>query len=166
MCSSDLLTRPEIESCLRDFATFLQAEKRMYLWKATGSGEHKWVSRPEKHVQSLLHTFIKGRLAGRVEVFEEIAAGAGRLDIYLVAMGGFATVIELKMLGGSYSSTYAFSGTEQIAHYMENKRVGFGYLVIADARSREFGTGIESPAIVGQATIDVIFVDVRPTVDS
>jgi hypothetical protein len=76
--------------------------------------------------QDLLHTFLNGKLDNRIEVFEEIAAGAGRLDLYVRGRGGLSAILELKVLGAPYATSYAFAGTDQIAHYMDSKAVRLG----------------------------------------
>jgi hypothetical protein len=107
------------------------------------------------------------RFRARIEVFEEIAAGAGRIDLYLRCQGGLAVLLELKMLGApSYSTTYAFSGQGQVVHYMESKGIKLGYLVLFDARKRDFGTGLSSTTTVNASTVRVFFVDVRPEAPS
>jgi hypothetical protein len=46
----------------------------------------------------------------------------------------------------------------------ESKRVG--YLVLFDARKRDFGTGLSSTTTVNASTVRVVFVDVRPEAPS
>jgi hypothetical protein len=82
----------------------------------------------------LLHTFLKARFNERIEIFEEVGTGAGRLDLYVKLDGGLSVIVELKMCGGSYSSAYAASGEDQIRHYMENRKTALGYLVVFDGR--------------------------------
>jgi hypothetical protein len=99
-----------------------------------------------------------------MDVFEEIGAGAGRIDLYLKFGNGLSAVIELKMCGYSYSSTYAASGQEQIVHYLENRDTSRGYLVVFDARLNDFGkTLLDAPAS-GKFTICEHFIDLRPRV--
>jgi len=68
------------------------------------------------------------------------------------------------MLGGGYDTPYAFKGTDQIGHYMEQRQVHLGYLVIIDGRTRDFGKGLRETETVGQLTVRVVFVDARPKV--
>jgi hypothetical protein len=89
-------------------------------------------------------------LKDRIEIFEEIDVGAA--------------ILELKMLGAPYAASYAFAGTNQIAHYMDSKDVRLGFLVIFDARARDFGAGLKPLEMVGNCTVRVTFVDVRPDV--
>lgn len=158
-----LVTREEIESALDDFARFIAAEKRMEFWGTAIKGRRKWASAPERLAQNLLHTALKSRFGERGEVFEEIAAGAGRLDLYAKFVGGLAVIVELKMCGSPYSSTYAAAGEEQIKHYMDNRRTYLGYLVVFDGRSKQFGKPVLQDA-AGPYTVIEKIVDVRNTV--
>ncbi|MBN3747479.1 hypothetical protein G3N96_18915 [Burkholderia sp. Se-20373] len=122
------VTRDELESALRDYATFVAADKRMAFWtRKSARTDYDWIPRPEKQAQDFLHTFLKARFQDRISVFEELATGAGRLDILLKFEGGLSAVVELKMCGFRYSSSYAASGQEQITHYMENRACHLGY---------------------------------------
>jgi hypothetical protein len=107
---------------------------------------------------------LSGRFGGRIEQFRELNAGAGRIDLYIMLHGGLRLVVELKMLGGgSYSSTYAFSGTDQITHYMDNRECRLGYLILFDARTRDWGKRpSDRPEAPNKVTEQ--FVDVRPEV--
>ena len=119
------ISREELEECLSEFAAFVAGDKRMAFWVSDGNGGHKWTPSPEGVAKNLVHTALKMRFRARIEVFEEIAAGAGRTDLYLRCQGGLAVIVELKMLGAPYSSTYAFSGQDQVVHYMESKGVNW-----------------------------------------
>ena len=95
---------------------------------------------------------------------EEIGSGAGRLDISLKLEGGLACILELKMCGAGYSSTYAQSGEDQIRHYMENENAHLGYLVVFDARSSDFGKPLIDARDTGADTVVEMRIDVRPEV--
>jgi hypothetical protein len=41
--------------------------------------------------EDLLHTFLKARFGDRVEIFEEVGTGAGRLDLYVKLEGGLVS---------------------------------------------------------------------------
>lgn len=157
------ITRAEFEKCLERFARNVQADQRMRFWKSAGDG-HKWVENPERFAQTLLHLHLKAVFDERIDVFEEIAVGAGRMDLYLCLRGGLRVILELKMCGAPYTSTYAFEGAEQIVHYMENKGTSLGYLVIFDGRRQDFGQGLKRVENIGKHTVMVQFVDVRPDV--
>jgi tetratricopeptide (TPR) repeat protein len=157
------VTRDEFEKALTDFARFVAAEKRMRFWVSGEDGGHKWVANPEARAQDILHTFLKARMGERVEIFEEVSTGAGRLDLYVKLEGGLAIILELKMCGSPYSSAYAASGEGQIRHYMDNRITHLGYLVVFDARVNLFGQRlIGHPG--GQQTIVELIVDVRSRV--
>ena len=120
--ANDPVTREEFERALDDFAGFIKARKRMEFWAKRDGEERKWVSSPERLAQNLLHTFLQARFRENVEVFDELAAGAGRIDLYVKLSGGLSIIVELKMCGSpGYSAPYAASGEEQIIHYMDNK---------------------------------------------
>lgn len=154
----------EVQEALADFAKFVSSEKRMEFWtRAKGDTDHKWVSRPERFGQNLLHTFAKARFGKRATAIEEIAAGAGRLDLMLRFAGGLAVIVELKMCGGSYAASYARKGEDQVRHYMDNLDVHLGFLLVFDARIQENGNRLMYEG-TGDDTVAEILVDVRPRI--
>jgi tetratricopeptide (TPR) repeat protein len=157
------VTYEELESALADFSKFIAADKRMAFW-VNVNNDHKWVSHPERHGKDFLHVFLKARFSNRIDVFEEVGAGAGRIDLYMKFGNGLAAVVELKMCGKGYSSTYAASGEEQIVHYLENRDTSRGYLVVFDARADDFGKALLKTPVHGKFTIREHFVDLRPRV--
>ena len=133
------LLRDEIEEALKQFSAFVSSEKRMRFWERLDPlADYKWATQPERRAQDLLHTYIKARFQDRVSVFEEIATGAGRLDVLLKVDGGLSIILELKICGFGYSSAYAASGEDQIRHYMQQRKVHIGYLMVFDTRLNEF----------------------------
>jgi tetratricopeptide (TPR) repeat protein len=157
------VTRPEFEKALDAFGRAVSAMRRMAFWgKKRKDGQRPWTEKPERKAQDLLHMYLQAKFDQRVEPFEEIPAGAGRIDLYLKFAGGLSIVVEIKMCGGSYSSTYAAAGEQQINHYMENKGTKLGYLVVFDGRTRNFGKGVLSGRRRGY-TVSERFVDVRPS---
>jgi tetratricopeptide (TPR) repeat protein len=158
------ITYEVLESALADFAKFIAADKRMAFWTSIGNNEHKWVEQPERRGKDFLHIYLKARFHDRMDVFEEIGAGAGRIDLYLKFGNGLSAVLELKMCGKGYSSTYAASGEEQIVHYLENRDTSRGYLVVFDARMDDFGKALLDAPSFGKFTIGEHFIDLRPRV--
>jgi tetratricopeptide (TPR) repeat protein len=159
------VTLDELRAALEDFAAFVSASKRMDFWeKQDGAKKHDWRKRPEKHGQTLLHTYLKATFKERVEIFEEIGVGAGRLDLLVRFAGGVSAIIELKMCGNGYSAEYARSGEDQIEHYMANRKVHVGLLVVFDARQRDNGSRLISRMISRENTIEETTIDVRPTI--
>ena len=157
------VTRKEFETALDGFARFVAAEKRMGFWNKPSDGDYEWISRPEKRAQDLLHTALKARFEDRIEIFEEIGTGAGRLDLYVKLNGGLSIIVELKMCGFGYSSSYAAAGEEQINHYMDNRKTNLGYLVVFDARIDKFGQPLLSE-LAGRHTVIEKLIDVTPRV--
>jgi tetratricopeptide (TPR) repeat protein len=139
------ITRPEFEAALDAFGKAVSAMRRMAFWgKKRKDGQRPWTEKPERKAQDLLHMYLQAKFGQRVEPFEEIVAGAGRIDLYLKFAGGLSIVVEIKMCGGPYSSAYAAAGEQQITHYMENKGTKLGYLVVFDGRTRDFGQHVLS----------------------
>jgi len=128
------VTLGEVDECLDQFRNFISADKRMGFWK-----QKKWIAAPERRAQDLLHTYLKARFHDRVIAFEEVVAGPGRLDIHLQFAGGLTAIIELKMCGGAYSSTYAAAGEDQLVTYLQQRQTNIGYLMVFDGRSRDAG---------------------------
>lgn len=156
------VSRDELEVALKEFARFIAAKKRMTFWYKDKKGERAWTPSPEAHAQNLLHTYLQAKFGDRVDVFEELDTGAGRLDLYVKLEGGLSVVLELKMCGGRYSSNYAASGETQVGHYMDNRKTNIGYLVVFDARITMYGQRLLSA--LPRHTILELFVDVRPEV--
>ncbi len=159
------VTNEDFDRALELFSHFISAEKRMRFWcKAKGEKDHSWIEYPEKQAQDYLHTFLKARFLERVNLFEELGSGAGRLDIYVQLYGGLSLILELKMCGNGYSSSYAAAGEDQILHYMENRRSNLGYLIVFDARLEKFGQPLLQAE--GPFTINCKFVDMRPRISA
>lgn len=156
------VTTVELEETLRRFSRFIAAKRRMEFWERDPNKGHKWVSKPEKLAQTLLHAALEMTFGERISVYSEIDAGAGRLDLLLRLQGGLSAIVELKMCGLGYSTSYAASGESQLLHYMENLGVYLGYLVVFDARSTLSGTPFFTPSSLGQYTVVEVPVDVRP----
>src|SRR5262249_1289640 len=112
---------------------------------------------------NFLHIYLKARFQDRVDVFEEVGAGAGRIDLFVRLIGGLSIVVELKMCGFRYSTPYAAAGEDQILHYMDNRKTHLGYLVVFDARLDKHGEKLLSGS-AGQHTVIELLVDVRPRV--
>ena len=159
------ITSDDFNQALDLFSSFISAEKRMRFWsKPEGEKEYSWIEHPERQAQDFLHTFLKARFQERVNVFEELASGAGRIDIYVKLYGGMSLVIELKMCGGGYSSSYAAAGEDQILHYMQNRHSNLGYLIVFDARLEKFSQPFFQTE--GPFTVSCKFIDMRPRISA
>jgi hypothetical protein len=155
------VSRAELEAALDEFATHIATTLRMSFWRKKAD-KREWIESPERLAKDQLHTFLQAKLAGRIGIFAEIVTGAGRLDLYLQFAGGLTVIIELKMCGGRYSSSYAATGEDQILHYMENRDTRLGYLVVFDARIGKFSESVLAPRKADNYTVCEKFVDVRP----
>jgi hypothetical protein len=152
-----------LRTCLEDFARYIQSEMRMSFWRRTREG-YKWVSHPEQRAKDLLRTFLNARFGDSTYAFEEIRAGAGVLDVFVVLPNGEKSVIELKMCGHGYSQSWAQGGLEQLSHYMANKGTEIGYLVVFDSRVRDFSKGFKPVQTVSGMSVNTIVSDLRPYV--
>lgn len=155
------VSRAELEAALDEFATHIATNLRMSFWRKK-AGKREWVESPERLSKDQLYTFLQAKLSGRIRIFTEIVAGAGRLDLYLQFSGGLTVIIELKMCGGRYPSSYAAAGEDQILHYLENRDTRLGYLIVFDARIGKFGESVLVPRNADNYTVYEKFVDVRP----
>jgi len=158
------VTREEFEIALDDFGRLVSRSQRMAFWRKAGK-DYVWIERPEKLAQILLETSLRMRFDKRIDVFREIPAGAGRADLYVYVKlaGELSIVMELKMCGARYSSSYAAEGEEQLIHYMDNMGTHLGYLVVMDGRARTNGERLISDK-AGSHTIFERLIDVNPHV--
>ena len=157
-------SKRSMKDCLGDFASYIQSEKRMIFWQYDEPKDPKWISHPEKRAKDLLHTFLIGRFGNNLLTFEEITSGAGRIDIFVISPDGERVVLELKMCGRSYTKGYAQEGIEQLMHYMANKRTNIGFLVVFDARAKDFAQGFVETQIIDGMNVVTIIADLRPFV--
>ncbi|MFP2909134.1 hypothetical protein ACLESD_29645, partial [Pyxidicoccus sp. 3LFB2] len=161
------VTVESFETALKEFASFVASEKRMSFWKQSKEGAgHDWTSKPEKLAKDLLQTFLRGHFRALIESLEEVQTGAGRIDLYLIFSGGLRVVVELKMCGGGYATSYALEGVDQLIHYLEQKGTSLGYLIVFDGRVDDYGTGLPPPGAIRSKVIVPICIDVRPKVKS
>ncbi len=150
------------EGALEELSNFIANDKRMSFWTLDKkSQKHKWRARPESLAQDLTHTFLKSKFGNQIKVFEEVGAGAGRIDLFLQLSSKLEVVLELKMCGSTYSSTYVKDGVPQIVHYMKNKETHIGYLVVFDSRSRDQGKDFQDIIIYETYSVSPIVIDVR-----
>ncbi|RLZ07845.1 tetratricopeptide repeat protein [Acinetobacter sp. 2JN-4] len=152
---------------LKEFSNSISTSSRMYFWeKGEDKISYKWTKNPEEKSKQLLITFLNAKLGfDSTEIIQECRAGAGFIDLYIILPGGLKVIVELKMCGGGYSSTYALSGESQIIHYQQNKTTNLGYLVVFDGRTRDYGKGFKEIQNINNHTIYAIAVDMRHTID-
>jgi hypothetical protein len=154
-----------LRGCFEDFADYIQSEMRMTFWQHDkASRRYKWVSHPEQRAKDLLRTFLNGRFGDSIYTFEEIRAGAGVIDVFIISPRGEKVVVELKMCGHGYSQTWAESGIQQLTHYMENKNTENGYLIVFDSRVRDFSQGFQPIRAANGKSVTTVVTDLRPHV--
>jgi tetratricopeptide (TPR) repeat protein len=157
------VSRTTFEAALADFAKMIAADQRKGFWRIEDK-TRKWIQSPENYGRNLLHAYLKAAFKDQINLFRELDAGAGRLDVLVQLAGGLNIILELKMCGQPYSSSYAAEGEVQILHYMENRGVHLGYLIVFDARARDNGKPLLATRSADRFTVGEIFVDVRPDV--
>lgn len=161
------ITAEQFYDVLVNFSRSISAHNRMHFWdRSKETGKYKWTKNPEEISKQLLISFLNGKFGeGAVEIIQEPRAGAGFIDLYVLLPGGLKVIIELKMCGKGYSSTYALSGESQIIHYQTNKSANLGFLVVFDARVRDYGKHFKRLQSIDNHTIYSIAVDMRPEID-
>lgn len=160
------LIRPSVlKTAFEDFAQYIAANMRMSFWNWDKvSAKYKWIPSPEQHAKNLLLTFLNGKFGASLYTFDEIKAGAGKIDIFIALPEGEKVIVELKMCGHNYSLSYAAEGLEQLIHYMRNRDTDIGYLIIFDSRVRDFAQGFQANEPIDGFSISVSFLDLRPYV--
>jgi len=153
------------KATLEEFSKSISSNSRMHFWK-NDSGKYKWESKPEEKGKQFLITALEMKYGKEsIEIIQERAAGAGKIDLYLLLRGGLKIVVELKICGGSgYSSSYAISGEDQLVHYLNNTDTRVGFLVVFDGRSRDFGKGFKKVQSIGELTIFTTAIEMTPKI--
>ena len=159
------ITSDDILEALKEFSDTVSSKNRMYFWQSDRKGGYKWNNKPEEIGKQLLIAFLSAKFGkDSIEILQEERAGAGFIDLYLLLAGGLKVIVELKMCGSPYSSSYAISGEDQIIHYQTNTGSNLGYLVVFDSRKRDYGKGFKNLQVIGNKTIYSIAIDVRNTI--
>lgn len=152
------------KNALEDFSKSISTSSRMQFWK-NQSGKYKWSNSPEELAKHHLITGLETRFSkGAIEIIQERPVGAGKIDLYILLRGGTKIVLELKMCGGGYSSSYAISGEDQLLHYINNVETKLGFLIVFDGRKRDFSKGLKSFQSIGNITLHTLAIDIRPKV--
>jgi len=154
-----------LSSAFNEFSASLSSHSRMQYWIKDDVKGYKWNSSPETIAKGHLLSFLSGKFGGDLELIQEDRAGAGFIDLYLIAKNGVKFVVELKMCGYGYSSTYAISGESQIIHYLQNKDTKVGFLIVFDSRTRDFSKGLDRFKTYENFSIYTTIVDVRNTIE-
>jgi hypothetical protein len=159
------ITLEEFETCLNDFILYTQQEIRMQFWEyCSKEKKYKWTSKPENVAKRLFQTYLKAKFGENIGIFDETPAGAGRIDLYIKFAGNLKIIVELKICGEGYTSGYALEGIEQLDHYLNNRNTHIGYLLVFDARKRDFGKDLNGVLIRETYTIFTKAIDLRYSV--
>jgi len=126
--------KPFIEY-LKEFATDLGKSYWKVFWSSIGKG---FVANPERLAQSHLGMYLKAKFAGAAFVGKEICSGNGFIDIFVHILG-IKHIIEIKMLGCTWSFKNAEEGTAQLDRYMHSESEGESFLIIVDGRTTDKG---------------------------
>ena len=126
--------------------------------------KHVWirVPKPEQRAKEQLLSFLRGKYENNILIFEEIKAGAGRVDLFIVSsMKNYdyrAKIVRGGLLG------YAQGGLSQLQHYMVARKAKTGYLLIFDARTRDYGKTFSIEDTIDSKNISVKIIDIRPVI--
>jgi hypothetical protein len=112
----------DMDFLMRDFQQF---------WRENGDIYIKQYTYKEAAPHLILMAFLQRVINGGGQLFREMAAGKGRLDLLLVYEGQ-KYPIELKI---RYSDKYLEKGLEQTARYMDIHGCNEGWLVVFDRRT-------------------------------
>ena len=156
----------ELYLSLKEFSISISSDSRMHFWQWDKTkNDYKWTSNPEELSKQFLIQFLNAKFGkDNIEILQETRAGAGFIDLYIILNGGLKVIIELKMCGGGYSSSYAVSGKDQIIHYQKNRNTKIGFLIIFDARKRDFAKELKEVQTLDGHTIFSVAIDMRTNV--
>lgn len=162
------ITLDDFKYAIECFSKSISSNSRMHFFKLDKEKlkwKHKWIHNPEEQSKHLLITFLNAYF-GRcgIEILQESRAGAGFIDLYLMLRGGLKIIVELKLCGNGYSSTYAKSGEEQLEHYLENTNTKVGFLIVFDSRARDYGKYLEPSQVLNGCQIITTTIDLRTEV--
>jgi hypothetical protein len=121
--------------CLKTFADETGKDDWQIFWRTNGV---KFVPNPERFAKSHLGIFLKGKFSGAAFVGREIRSGNGFIDVY-VHFFGKVYIIEMKMVGSSWSISEAEDGIKQLDKYMYSENQNESYLVVFDGRKTDKG---------------------------
>ena len=124
---------------LRSFAVHFQRDHWKSLWADVGTS---FKPRPEEIAQSQLTFFLQGQLGGIAFVGRELGNGDGFVDV-LVNFLGTNYVVEVKIVGASWSIGGAKDGLDQLDAYVRNYDAASAYLLVFDGRKSEKGEQLD-----------------------
>lgn len=124
------------------------------LWETSGS---KFKPKPEEIAQSILASHLEGICHGIAFVGREIGSGDGYVDL-LVNFLGYDYIVEIKIVGGSWSIGSAKKGLDQLDHYMMAYEQPQAFLVVFDGRTSDKGEQLSPSYQLDNGTVQVVTV--------
>ncbi|MCT8335890.1 hypothetical protein NUH30_19540 [Leptospira sp. 85282-16] len=163
--TSQVISLFQIKEALMKIAENISSSSRMSFWKTDSDGKiSSWVNSPENFGKQLLIQSLQAYFYNaNFEILDEIRIDAGRIDLYIIS-GNFRFIIELKMCGHHYSSTYAISGEDQLLHYMKGKNLYTSFLFVFDGRKIEQGKYFTETNSIENFTIYNIICNLNPNI--
>lgn len=122
------------------FATHFQRDHWKSLWAEIGMS---FKSRPEEIAQAVLAAFLQGRYGDVAFVGRELGNGDGYVDV-LVNFLGTDHVVEVKIIGASWSIGSAKAGLNQLDEYVQNYNAASAYLLVFDGRKSAKGEQLDA----------------------
>ena len=163
--NKNIISLEDFIATLRDFANSISSESRMHFWK-NSKGTYTWKPSPEETAKQFLITALINKFGTSViEVQQEATAGAGFIDLLITINNTLKLVVELKLCGNGYSSTYAIAGEDQLVHYMNNKGVKTGILIVFDSRINDFAVGLIPEQTIDNLKVYTVAVDMAPKIN-
>jgi hypothetical protein len=104
-------------------------------WEIKGN---KFVFHPERIAQGHLGMYLEGALGGTAFVGLEIQSGNGFIDIFVHCLGK-KQIVEIKIIGVSWSIEGAEDGIDQLDEYMHSENCNESYLLVLDGRKTDRG---------------------------
>lgn len=158
----EIVTLRIFEAALGEYISYVESNLRKdYAKFNKEKQDYDWVSKPEEKCKKDLKLFLDTKLKGQIKAIEEVSTGAGYIDLYITFKNDLEIIIELKMCGGGYTSTYTQKGINELKHYLHNKQSKIGYLIVYDSRKRDFGKNITPMLETQKYFIQTKFIDMR-----
>lgn len=151
---SHLASPKSFLNMLKDFKEVFSREYWRTIWTEPGT---RFLPRPESVTKMGLGMYLSGHWNGLAFVGQEIVNGDGFVDL-LVNYMGYNYIVELKIVGSSWSIGTAKAGLEQLDAYMENYQERESYLVVFDGRRTSSGEQLDSEYKMSNGVVKVIVV--------
>lgn len=152
-----LSTSPAFLDSLTTFAATFSRDHWRSMWRAAGK---TFVANPESQARLALSMFLHGRWQGIAFVGQELGNGDGFVDL-LVNFLGVDYIVELKVVGATWSIGEAKKGLKQLDDYMMNYRRQEAFLVVFDGRTTSRGEQFEAEYRLTNGIVKVVTVRVH-----